>query len=158
MQRRQERRRHGCRRRSRRLLPVFTFDGNPIVRDKFTADPAPLVSGGRLYLYVGHDEYYPGQDSASGGKEFNITEWLCYSTPDMKTWTDHGAVLSPADFKWATGEAWASQVVEKDGRFYYFTTVQGGGPYTGKCVGVAVADSPVGPSPTPSAGPSSATT
>lgn len=126
-------------------LPVFTFDGNPIVRDKFTADPAPLVSGGRLYLYVGHDEYYPGQDSASGGKEFNITEWLCYSTPDMKTWTDHGAVLSPADFKWATGEAWASQVVEKDGRFYYFTTVQGGGPYTGKCVGVAVADSPVGP-------------
>lgn len=126
-------------------LPTFTFEGNPLVRDKFTADPAPLVSRDRLYLYVGHDEYYPGQDSASGGKEFNITEWLCYSTADMKVWTDHGAVLSPADFKWATGEAWASQVVEKDGRFYYFTTVQGGGPYTGKCIGVAVADNPTGP-------------
>lgn len=29
---------------------------DPIVRDKFTADPAPLVVGDRLYLYVGHDE------------------------------------------------------------------------------------------------------
>lgn len=29
---------------------------NPLIRDKFTADPAPLVVGDRLYLYVGHDE------------------------------------------------------------------------------------------------------
>ena len=105
-------------------VKTFVFTANPIVRDKFTADPAPLVYDGRLYLYVGHDEFYEGQDSASGGKEFNITEWLCYSTDDMKNWTDHGAVLSPADFKWAVGEAWASQVVEKDGKFYYYTTVQ----------------------------------
>lgn len=126
-------------------VKTFVFTGNPLVRDKFTADPAPMVHDGRLYLYVGHDEFYEGQDSASGGKEFNITEWLCYSTDDMKNWTDHGAVLSPADFKWAVGEAWASQVVEKDGKFYYFTTVQGGEPYVGKAVGVAVADTPVGP-------------
>ena len=126
-------------------VKTFVFTGNPIVRDKFTADPAPLVYDGRLYLYVGHDEFYEGQDSASGGKEFNITEWRCYSTDDMKNWTDHGAVLSPADFKWAVGEAWASQVVEKDGKFYYYTTVQGGEPYVGKAVGVAVGDSPVGP-------------
>lgn len=126
-------------------VKTFVFTANPIVRDKFTADPAPLVYDGRLYLYVGHDEFYEGQDSASGGKEFNITEWLCYSTDDMKNWTDHGAVLSPADFKWAVGEAWASQVVEKDGKFYYYTTVQGGEPYVGKAVGVAVGDSPVGP-------------
>lgn len=126
-------------------VKTFVFTANPIVRDKFTADPAPLVYDGRLYLYVGHDEFYEGQDSASGGKEFNITEWLCYSTDDMKNWTDHGAVLSLADFKWAVGEAWASQVVEKDGKFYYYTTVQGGEPYVGKAVGVAVGDSPVGP-------------
>ena len=126
-------------------VKTFVFAGNPLVRDKFTADPAPMVHDGRLYLYVGHDEFYEGQDSASGGKEFNITEWLCYSTDDMKNWTDHGAVLNPADFKWAVGEAWASQVVEKDGKFYYFTTVQGGEPYVGKAVGVAVADTPVGP-------------
>ncbi|MCM1491342.1 MAG: glycoside hydrolase family 43 protein [Muribaculum sp.] len=126
-------------------IQTFVFKGNPIVRDKFTADPAPMVHDGRLYLYVGHDEFYEGQDSASGGKEFNITEWLCYSTPDMKTWTDHGPVLRPTDFEWAVGEAWASQVVEKDGKFYYYTTAQAGEPYVGKAVGVAVSDSPTGP-------------
>lgn len=79
---------------------TFVYEGNPLVRNNFTADPAALVHGDRLYLYVGHDEYYAGQDTASGGREFNITEWLCYSTTDMKNWTEHGAVLSPADFKW----------------------------------------------------------
>ena len=93
----------------------FISEGNPIVTDKFTADPAPMVHNGRLYLYVGHDEAEEGQD-------FNITEWLCYSTKDMKTWTDHGSVLKPTDFSWGVGEAWASQVVEKDGKFYYYTT------------------------------------
>lgn len=126
-------------------LNTFIAKGNPIITDKFTADPAPMVHDGTLYLYVGHDEYYEGQDSASGGKEFNITEWLCYSTTDMKTWTDHGSVLKPTDFKWAVGEAWASQVVEKNGKFYYYTTVQAGEPFVGKAVGVAVSDSPTGP-------------
>lgn len=124
---------------------TFIYEGNPLIRDKFTADPATLVHDGRLYVYVGHDEYYEGQDSASGGKEFNITEWLCYSTEDMKTWTDHGVVLKPTDFVWAEGEAWASQVIEKDGKFYYYTTAQGTQPVYGKAVGVAVSDSPTGP-------------
>lgn len=117
---------------------TFVSEGNPVIRDKFTADPAPMVHNGRLYLYVGHDEAEEGQD-------FNITEWLCYSTKDMKTWTDHGVVLKPTDFSWGVGEAWASQVVEKDGKFYYYTTVQAGEPYNSKTVGVAVSDSPTGP-------------
>ena len=96
-------------------LPTFQNTGNPLVKDKFTADPAPLVYDGTLYLYVGHDEFYEGQDTAHGGKEFNITEWLCYSTQDMQTWTDHGVVLKPTDFKWGIGEAWASQVIEHNG-------------------------------------------
>ena len=29
---------------------------NPLLRDTFTADPAPLVVGDTVYLYVGHDE------------------------------------------------------------------------------------------------------
>mgnify|MGYP002858349676 CR=1 FL=1 len=130
---------------------TFVYNGNPLITDKFTADPAPMVSNGRLYLYVGHDEYYEGQDSAGGGKEFNITEWLCYSTADMKTWTDHGGVLRPSDFKWAdtitakVGTAWAAQVVERNGKFYYYTTVQGQKPYVGYAIGVAVSDSPTGP-------------
>lgn len=112
--------------------------GNPIITDKFTADPAALVSGGKVYLYVGHDE-------ARDGEDFNINEWLCYSTEDMKTWTDHGAVLKPTDFEWGVGEAWASQVFEKNGKFYFYTTHQAGKPYNSKVIGVAVGDSPIGP-------------
>lgn len=117
----------------------FRLEGNPIFRDAFTADPAPLVVEDTLYVYVGHDE------AEDGGPYYNITEWLCYSTKDMKTWTAHGPVLTPTDFKWATGEAWASQVVEMDGKFYYYTTVQHGEPHVGKAIGVAVSDTPTGP-------------
>ncbi len=130
---------------------TFTFNGNPLIRDKFTADPAPMVWGDRLYVYVGHDEWYDGQDQASGGKEFNITEWLCYSTTDMKNWTDHGSVLRPGNFAWGdtitpkVGTAWASQVVPRNGKFYYYTTLQGSGANSGYAIGVAIADSPTGP-------------
>ena len=117
----------------------FKLEGNPIFKDAFTADPAPLVVGDTLYVYVGHDE------AVDGGADYNITEWLCYSTKDLKTWTAHGSVLKPTDFSWATGEAWASQVVEKDGKFYYYVTAQHGQPHVGKAVGVAVSDSPTGP-------------
>ncbi len=121
-----------------RAEPAPAPGSNPLFRDAFTADPAPLVVGDTLYLYVGHDE-------ATGEQMFNITEWLCYSTKDMKRWTPHGSVLKPTDFTWATGEAWASQVVEKDGKFFFYTTVQHGEPCVGKAIGVAVGDSPLGP-------------
>ncbi|WP_442484588.1 family 43 glycosylhydrolase [Aeoliella sp. SH292] len=117
-----------------------TPGSNPIIRDVFTADPAPLVVGDTLYLYV-------GRDNAGEGEMFTMPEWLCYSTKDMKQWTSHGAVLKPTDFAWGeANSAWASQVVEKDGRFYYFVTARGKDePYKGNNVGVAVADSPTGP-------------
>ena len=35
---------------------TFLNTGNPLIKDKFTADPAPMVYGDMLYLYVGHDE------------------------------------------------------------------------------------------------------
>ena len=85
---------------------------NPLFRDRFTADPAPLVVGDRLYLYVGHDE-------ARGEEMFNMREWRVYSTTDMKQWTDHGPIMRATDFKWAKADAWASQVIEKDGRFWF---------------------------------------
>jgi hypothetical protein len=119
---------------------TFVNTGNPLIRDRHTADPAPLVVGDRLYLYVGHDE-------ARGQQMFNITQWLAYSTTDMRTWTFHGPVMRPTDFAWAARDAWASQVIARDGRYWFYTTVehdpaQGS---SGKAVGVAVADNPLGP-------------
>jgi len=119
---------------------IAQIGSNPIFRDVFTADPAPMEYNGRLYVYVGHDE-------AFNGEMFNITEWLCYSTDDMINWTAHGSVMRPEDFKWdannpnAVEQAWAAQCVHKDGKFYLYTTVT----YGGRNVGVAVSDSPTGP-------------
>jgi hypothetical protein len=111
---------------------------NPIFRNIFTADPAPLVVDDILYVYVGHDE-------AGEGQMFNITEWVVYSTEDMKHWTFHGPVMKPTDFSWAVSDAWASQAIKKDGKFWFYTTVEHGPPYNAKAIGVAVADTPLGP-------------
>ncbi|KTF68341.1 glycoside hydrolase family 43 protein [Sphingomonas sp. HT-1] len=111
---------------------------NPIVRDKFTADPAPLVVGDRLYLYVGHDE-------AQRDEMFNMREWLVYSTTDMKHWVDHGPIMNVADFKWAKKDAWASQTIQKNGKYYFYAAVEHDNTHPGKAIGVAVSDSPTGP-------------
>jgi len=111
---------------------------NPVLRDRFTADPAPLVVGDTAYLYVGHDE-------AKGDDFFLMKEWLAYSSKDLRHWTAHGAVMKPTDFKWAVSDAWAAQVVQRNGRFYLYATVQHDDTHPGKAIGVAVADNPLGP-------------
>lgn len=117
------------------LLTVQTFAQNPIVQTHYTADPAPMVYNGTLYLYTSHDE-----DASTW---FVMNDWKLYTTTDMVNWTDHGAVLSYKTFNWAKGDAWAMQCVERNGRFYAYVPVtmnKGGG-----AIGVAVADSPYGP-------------
>ena len=75
--------------------------GNPVVQTLYTSDPAPMVSGDRLYLYTGHDEF--------GATNYEMNDWRVYSTADMVNWTDHGSPLDYSVFKWSTGSAWASQ-------------------------------------------------
>lgn len=111
---------------------------NPIIRDKFTADPAPLVVGDRLYLYVGHDQ-------AQRDEMFNMREWMVYSTTDMRHWTDHGPIMKVADFKWAKADAWASQAIFKNGRYWFYAAVEHDDTNPGKAIAVAVADKPTGP-------------
>ena len=56
---------------------TFVFEGNPLIRDCYTADPAPMVaSDGRLYLFCGHDEQFDDKPGYEGKYGFNITEWL----------------------------------------------------------------------------------
>lgn len=109
---------------------------NPLFTDAFTADPTALVVGNTVYVYVGHD-------AASAGGWFNMSEWLCYSTTDMKTWKAHGPVLAAKDFVGAnSNSSWASQVVEKDGKYYFYVTLD---RKEGHFITVAVGDSPAGP-------------
>ena len=111
---------------------------NPIIRDIFTADPAPLVVGDRLYLYVGHDE-------AQRDEMFNMREWRVYSTTDMRHWTPHGPIMNVSDFKWAKKDAWASQAIRKNGRYWFYAAVEHDDTHPGKAIAVAVADTPTGP-------------
>ncbi len=124
---------------------LFQNQGNPLFRNAFTSDPAPLVVGDRLYVYTGHDECFEDSVGYEGKYGYNLTNWLLYSTDDMQTWKGHGIIFQPADFSWASGEAWAAQCVERNGKFYFYLTAQGKDEYMGKCIGVAVSDAPTGP-------------
>lgn len=112
------------------------YADNPLVQTVYTADPAPMVYNDTLYLYTSHDE--------DGSTYYTMNDWRVYSTTDMVNWTDHGAPLSYKTFSWAKGDAWASQCIERNGRFYWYicaTHRSMGRP----AIGVAVADSPTGP-------------
>ncbi|MEH6435442.1 glycoside hydrolase family 43 protein [Massilia sp. DD77] len=111
---------------------------NPIVKNIFTADPAALVDKGRVYLYVGKDE------APAGGKDYVMNEWRVYSSCDMKNWTDHGSPLKYSTFKWAGRDAWASDITKRNGKYYFYSTVDHA-TIPGKAIGVAVSDSPTGP-------------
>jgi hypothetical protein len=109
---------------------------NPIVQTIYTADPAPLVHDGRVYLYTGHDE--------DGSTWFTMKEWRVWSSDDMVNWTDHGSPLNIDTFSWARQDAWAGQAIERNGKFYWYVPVINDAT-GGSAIGVAVADSPTGP-------------
>ncbi len=69
----------------------------PIIQTKFTADPAPMVHKGTVYLYTTHDEDYAPEGMAG----FRMKEWLLYTSTDMVNWTDHGTIANLYNFKWA---------------------------------------------------------
>ena len=109
---------------------------NPFVQTWYTSDPAPMVSGDRIYVYTGHDE-----DKADF---FWMQEWRVYSSKDMVNWTDHGSPLALESFSWADDRAWASQCIERNGKFYWYICAHSK-ISKGMAIGVAVSDTPTGP-------------
>lgn len=109
---------------------------NPIVQTHYTADPAPMVYGDRLYICTGHDE--------DGATNYTMNDWRLYSTADMVNWTDHGSPMDWSVYKWCSGAAWASQAIERNGKVYWYTSSLSKA-YGHHVVGVAVADNPEGP-------------
>ncbi|MFT3738164.1 MAG: glycoside hydrolase family 43 protein [Breznakibacter sp.] len=109
---------------------------NPIIQTAYTADPAPLVHNGKVYLYTGHDE--------DGSTWFTMNDWKLYSSSDMVNWTEHPSPLSYGAFEWAKADAWAAQCIERNGKFYIYCPVISKATNS-PAVGVAVADSPYGP-------------
>ncbi|MDW5288124.1 glycoside hydrolase family 43 protein [Formosa sp. PL04] len=104
---------------------------NPVISQRYTADPTGLEYNGRLYLWTSHD--------IDEQKRYWMNDITCVSTDDLQNWTDHGEVFkAPDDMPWVT-QAWAPSVIERNGKFYLYT---GDG---NRSVNVSVSDSPTGP-------------
>ena len=127
---------------------VIHSAGNPILSDGsyYSADPAPIVVGDTLYILAGRDEAPPNINN------FIMNEWQLFATKDvaLKRWLHYPGIARPETlFSWSKpGHAYAGQIVQgPDKRFYLYAPVQEGrrehsDPFV---IGVAVADSPLGP-------------
>ncbi len=115
--------------------PVAGFDEKGELL--YAGDPAILVDGDTVYLYVGHD-------NAQAGSSYTMPRYLCYSTQDLKEWKYEGVTMEMKDVAWADNvSAWASQVIKYKGKYYLLYCAEK--PGTGKCVAAAVSDSATGP-------------
>ncbi len=119
-------------------MALAASDGsNPIVKERFSPDPAPVVDGETLYVFTGHDE--------PDARGYKMKNWQVFSTQDMVHWQDHGAVMDTSTFKWARqgDRAWASQAIKRNGKWYWYVAVQHANG--GDAIGVATADAVEGP-------------
>lgn len=129
----------GCVTMAAMLLSTSALASNPEIREDgdgnliYQGDPAAFIDDdGTVYLYVGHD--------TATGNGYSMPNWLCYSSTDMVNWKYEGVPLSAADFSWGSdNQAWASQVVKYNGKYYFYMCKSA----TGMSVGVS--DSPTGP-------------
>ncbi len=80
-------------------------------RSFYGADPSALVaSDGKVYRFPTTDDLV--WDNQIG--------WSVYSTEDLINWKDEGIIFDNEDSGWATNNAWAPDIVENNG-IYYFT-------------------------------------
>jgi beta-xylosidase len=73
-----------------------------------------------------------------------MNDWLSFSSRDLATWTEHPTPLRATDFRWSSGRAYASKMVEHRGAFYWFVSV-GDATGSGSAIAIATSRSPTGP-------------
>ena len=103
----------------------------PIVAHHYAADPAAVEFNGRLYVYCSNDD-------ENGTNGYVMSSITCFSTDDLKNWTDHGVVFRASSTSWA-GLTWAPSAVSNQSKvFLYFANGAGS-------IGVATSSVPSGP-------------
>ncbi|KAJ0161023.1 Arabinoxylan arabinofuranohydrolase [Colletotrichum tanaceti] len=112
--------------------------GSPILPGLY-ADPNVAVFNGVYYIYATSDGV-PGW----GGNTF-----YSWKSTDLVTWTRGEQPFLTLDgangnVPWATGNAWAPTIAERDGKYYFYFSGHNAALNT-KTIGVAVADAPEGP-------------
>jgi len=107
---------------------TFNYQGNPLARHIFTADPTARNFDGTIYLYTSHDEKVEGH--------FELMDWRVLSSRNLKKWTDHGSFFGLNDIPWAKSKAWAPECVQRNGKYFFYYPVEQ------TMIGVAVSDNP----------------
>ena len=119
---------------------------NPVMVQRFGADPWAMVYGDRVYLYMTGDEPMTGADGKKRTNDYsNITTLRVLSSSDLVNWQDHGSVAAAgwqgaakwAKNSWAPCAAW--KTIDGKDRFFLYFANSGGG------IGVLTADDPAGP-------------
>jgi len=107
------------------------FADNPIITQRYTADPNAFVFEDRVYAICSSDE-----DNVDG---YNLLNYTLISSDDMVNWTDHNLVFKVKSVTTWAGQAYAPTAIWRDGKVYLFF------PDGASAIGVAVADRPEGP-------------
>ncbi len=113
----------------------FDADGNIL----YAGDPAATVIGDTVYLIVGHD--------TAEDESYKMPEWVLYTSKNMTDWEYKGAIMQASDISWRNDNtsAWASQMVEYNGKYYFYYCTWDKTSSGKQSIGVAVADNPEGP-------------
>ena len=123
-----------------------TEDHNPVMTQRFGADPWAMVYKDRVYLYMTGDEPVTADGGRPKTNDYsNIVTLRVLSSDDLVNWTDHGSVraaggsgaASWAANSWAPCAAWKN--IDGEDRFFLYFANSGGG------IGVLTSNSPTGP-------------
>jgi hypothetical protein len=108
--------------------PATPKGAPPPALDGFTADPAIRRFGDAYYIYPTSDK-----------PNWQTTDFSVWSSKNLVDWKKEGMILDVAhDLKWARIQAWAPDVIERNGTYYMYFCAEGN-------IGVATSKSPKGP-------------
>lgn len=122
------------------------IDNNPIITQRFGADPYAMVYGDKTYFYMTGDAFEYDKDGNVVENTYGAINTInVVSTEDMVNFQDHGAIRAAGEDgaakwarnSWAPAAAWKN-IDGKDKFFLYFANSGGG-------IGVLTSDSPTGP-------------
>ncbi len=122
------------------------LENNPIMLQRFGADPYAMVYDGRVYIYMtGDTPMYDANGKLKENDYSNIYTINVISSADLVNWTDHGTIYAASPKgaskwgknSWAPAAAWKN-INGKDKFFLYFAN-------GGNGIAVVTGDSPIGP-------------
>ena len=121
-------------------------NANPVMTQRFGADPYAMVYEDRVYLYMTGDDFiYDETGEIKENNYSNIYTINVISSSDLVNWTDHGSVYAASEKGAASGgtNSWAPAAAcrEIDGKMKFFLYFANGG----NGIAVLSSDSPTGP-------------